>query len=277
MKGGKMTIKAGTPNAPNMMKGLFWGNFIESEAYTNWYQDVDCDNACQPAPPVDPCLPTDRKVTSFTLVNATTDQDIGPLNNGDVINLAFTGPISVRANVCSEANIESVKFQLNGNDYKKENIPFYTIAGDNNGNYNPWNIQPGVYTITAIPYSGDNATGTVGTSLSVTITIIGSSAKSEDEQSGGAISDGNEIEMNAYPNPFSERLNIEFTLTEDSRVNLEVFNLSGQRIGSLFEGNVKAGEMTRVEFRPATVSKGFIIYRLQTERGIYFGKAVMTE
>src|SRR6185295_16959967 len=85
--------------------------------------------------------------------------------------------MSVRVNGCHEVNIESVKFQLNGNDYKKENLPFYTIAGDNNGNYTPWNVQPGVYTIRAIPYSNDNATGTAGTDLSVTITIIGSAPK----------------------------------------------------------------------------------------------------
>lgn len=81
--------------------------------------------------------------------------------------------------------------------------------------------------------------------------------------------------LNAYPNPFSDKLNIEFTLTEDSRVKLEVFNLAGQRVAELFEGNVKAGELQKYEFTPDKFADGMFIYRLQTESGSYFGKAVM--
>src|SRR5688572_17658782 len=98
--------------------------------------------------------------------------DIGQLNDGDTINLAITPLINIRANVCLEGNIESVKFLLNGSFYVMENIPFYTVAGDNNGNYNAWNVQPGVYTINATPYSGNNGTGIIGTYNEITIVII---------------------------------------------------------------------------------------------------------
>lgn len=85
----------------------------------------------------------------------------------------------------------------------------------------------------------------------------------------------NELTINAYPNPFSSNLNIEFTLPEDSRAKLEIFNLSGQRIATLFEGDVNAGEPQLFEFNPATSCHCMFIYRLQTEQGSYYGKAVM--
>ncbi len=83
--------------------------------------------------------------------------------------------------------------------------------------------------------------------------------------------------LNAYPNPFNEKLNIEFSLPADAHVKVEIFNLAGQRIAELLEGNVKGGELNKVEFSPESVSEGMFIYRLQTEQGTYFGKAVMVK
>lgn len=272
LNGGKMTVSKGTLAAPNRMTGLFIANMVEAGDYTHWYQNNACDDCSAPAV----CSGNERKVYSFTLVNAAADADIGTLNDGDVINLAVTPSINVRANVCDEGVIESIRFLLNGSNYKMENIPFYTIAGDNNGNYLAWNIQPGVYTITAVPFSGNNGTGTAGIDHSVTITIINSSAaKMSIAQMPSFEKMASVTQINAYPNPFSDKLNIEFTLAEDSRVNLEIYNLAGQRIASLFEGNVKGGALQKFEFSPENSSDGMFIYRLQTEGGIYYGKAMM--
>jgi len=62
--------------------------------------------------------------------------------------------------------------------------------------------------------------------------------------------------LQAYPNPFSEKLNIEFTLPEDSRVKLEIFGITGERITDLFEGDVKAGALHQAEYEPSAVSHG---------------------
>jgi len=224
-----------------------------------------------------PCTTNDIRVSSFTLINANTDTDIGPLVDGAVINLALTGPINVRANVFCGEQIGMIRFKLNGVTYRNESTAPYSIAGDNpSGNYHAWNVQPGVYTILATPYSGANATGTVGTPLSITITIIGSAAKMDSQEQIPSLGEMESInQISAYPNPFTDKLNIEFTLPEDSRVNLEIFNLTGQRIADLFEGNVEAGELQKHEFTPDKLSDGMFIYRLQTENGSYYGKAVM--
>ncbi len=224
-----------------------------------------------------PCQVSDIAVTSFTLVDATLNTDIGPLADGAVIDLSATGPINVRANVFCGEHIESVKFGLNANSsFRIENIAPYALAGDNNSNYYNWNVQPGVYTITAAPYSGNNASGTSGTPLSITVTLIESALKMSGEGSlNSKESAEDEISLRAYPNPFKDRLAIEFSLPEDSKARVDVFNAAGQKIATLFEGDVKAAEMQKIKFIPGTISGGMIIYRLQTEKTTRHGKAVM--
>jgi hypothetical protein len=83
--------------------------------------------------------------------------------------------------------------------------------------------------------------------------------------------------LQASPNPFTDKLNIEFSLASASRVRVEIFNVSGQRITTLFDGDVKADELKKIEYSPATNCDCMVIYRLQTEQGTYFGRAVMVK
>ena len=75
--------------------------------------------------------------------------------------------------------------------------------------------------------------------------------------------------------PISNKLNFEFSLPEDCRIKLEIFSLAGQRVAVVFEGNVKGAELKKLEYNPAMNCDCMIIYRLQTEQGAYYGKAVM--
>jgi hypothetical protein len=84
-------------------------------------------------------------------------------------------------------------------------------------------------------------------------------------------------ELQSYPNPFSDKLTIEFTVAKNSKVRLEIFDVAGQRIATVFEGDVKPAELQKVQYKPATNCNCMIIYRLQTEQGTYFGKAVMAQ
>jgi len=47
-----------------------------------------------------------------------------------------------------------------------------------------------------------------------------------------------------YPNPFNPETNISFALPEDSRVNLKIYNLSGQLVKTLLDTNLPAGTYT---------------------------------
>ena len=70
-----------------------------------------------------------------------------------------------------------------------------------------------------------------------------------------------------YPNPFNLGTNIRFSLNRSERVKLEIFNLAGQRIATLADGERAAGDHTRHwngrDDTGAVVSSGVYFYRLR--------------
>lgn len=218
---------------------------------------------------------TVRVVSSFTLVNSTSDTDISILEDGAVIYLGSTPNVNVRANLCTTANTGSIRFKINGSTFKIENTAPFTLAGDNNGNYNRWNVSPGNYTLEAIPYSGSNASGSAGTGKSITFSVINGSAKTEMEQGADAEESG--ILLSAYPNPFRNEVNIEFMLPVDAIARLEIFGISGQQQLVVFEEEVKAGELHKIKYAPTAIESGVIFYKLVTTQGVYYGKALMVK
>ena len=111
-------------------------------------------------------------VTAFTLINADTDQDIGPLEDGDVLDLSkLPKNLNVRAGT-SPATVGSVSFSLDGSTFRSENVAPYALAGDASGDYWAWTPTPGTHTLTATPYSEKGGGGTVGASLTVSFNVV---------------------------------------------------------------------------------------------------------
>lgn len=128
-------------------------------------QNSDPDPDPEPEPPSN----GDIAVTSFTLINAATDQEIGTLNNNDEINLQETGnQLTIVAN--TSGNIKKVELNLNnGQITRTERSKPYTLAGDNSGDFAPANIPLGSNKITATPFDQDNNTGNA---LTVNFTVV---------------------------------------------------------------------------------------------------------
>ncbi|MFH2056190.1 MAG: T9SS type A sorting domain-containing protein, partial [bacterium] len=76
------------------------------------------------------------------------------------------------------------------------------------------------------------------------------------------------LEQN-FPNPFNPETNISFTLPKSGRVNLEVFNLLGQRVATLLDQELPAGNhqarWAGIDDRGQAVASGLYLYRLQAE------------
>ena len=64
-----------------------------------------------------------------------------------------------------------------------------------------------------------------------------------------------------YPNPFNPSTTVSFALPERSRVNLEVFNILGQRVVSLVDDQMEAGYHQSVW--NANVASGMYFYRIE--------------
>ncbi|MDT3696842.1 MAG: T9SS type A sorting domain-containing protein [Ignavibacterium sp.] len=65
-----------------------------------------------------------------------------------------------------------------------------------------------------------------------------------------------------YPNPFNPSTTINFSLAVDSKVSLKVFNVLGQEVASLLNGQMSAGSQ-KVSFDASSLNSGVYFYRLE--------------
>ena len=126
----------------------------------------------------------------------------------------------------------------------------------------------------SIPDSTGNDVYSAGFALTAgahTFTLSGSGVSidyvqliKEDVVSG--VADGTQpfafaLEQN-YPNPFNPSTTISFSLAKASNVNLTIYNVLGQRVGTLVNNHLDAGSHT-VNFNAAKFASGVYFYRLE--------------
>ena len=78
-------------------------------------------------------------------------------------------------------------------------------------------------------------------------------------------------ELSVYPNPFNPTTTFTVTLAEPNRVKLQVYNLLGQLVKELANGQTEAGVHTYT-FNAANLASGTYFYRLQIGEKIQKGK-----
>ncbi len=119
---------------------------------------------------------TAGEVTSLVLVNAKTNKPIGPLKDGDTIDLAKVGG---RLNVVAavRGQVGSVQFALDEKSkFRTESTAPFSLAGDTNGNFGNWTPSRGKHTIVATPFDQGQARGEQGRMLSVSFRVVGKPA-----------------------------------------------------------------------------------------------------
>jgi energy-converting hydrogenase Eha subunit A len=81
------------------------------------------------------------------------------------------------------------------------------------------------------------------------------------------------LEQN-YPNPFNPTTNIVFAVPVKSNVTLDVYNLIGQKIITLAEGEVEAGKHS-AQLNASTMSSGIYLFKLTAvgENGVQFSSS----
>jgi hypothetical protein len=173
--------------------------------------------------------PAAMRVTSFTLVNADTEKDVMTLNNGEKLYLnGLPERYNIRANVTGE--VGSVKLMLNSASRVENEAP-YALAGDRDGNYHAMSaFTPGIYNLSAIPYSEDNRGGTAGEELSIQFEVVGERENAISFTLVDAKYETDIMEINhgdvLYLNGLTDRLNIRADVHEGS-VGSVVLRLTG--------------------------------------------------
>jgi hypothetical protein len=70
-----------------------------------------------------------------------------------------------------------------------------------------------------------------------------------------------------YPNPFNPSTEIRFGLPAESFVTVRIYDVIGQEVANLFEGNLNAGVHT-IDFVPANLSSGVYLYRIDAGHNV---------
>jgi hypothetical protein len=69
-----------------------------------------------------------------------------------------------------------------------------------------------------------------------------------------------------YPNPFNPTTQITFSVDKTSRTTLEIFNLLGQKVVTLYDGIAETGTYYTVKFEAINLTSGIYFYKLQSEQ-----------
>ncbi|HAQ18082.1 MAG TPA: hypothetical protein DCR40_02485 [Prolixibacteraceae bacterium] len=83
--------------------------------------------------------------------------------------------------------------------------------------------------------------------------------------------------LKTYPNPFTERVNIEFSYMTDTHARLEIYNIAGSKLETLYDGPINGGEQYHFEYVPNLVSSQMVIYRLTMNGETRVGKMIYQE
>jgi gamma-glutamylcyclotransferase (GGCT)/AIG2-like uncharacterized protein YtfP len=230
--------------------------------------------------------PEELSVVSFTLINADTDQEIGPLTDDYVIDYAAIGTknINIRANT-NPSKVGSVILDLNGK-MKTESIEPYVLAGDQvkSSGIDYYAISPvltaGTYNLSATPYTSSGGGGTKGTALTVSFSVSSSmtaSAMGNFEEKANLSVTKKKDRLTSYPNPFIDRAHVEFTLAEPGDVTLEIYDMRGKLVAEVFSGASEAGEVRKFEFDGSKLANGVYVGRLTTNKHVTIHKLILNK
>ncbi|MBC7915074.1 MAG: putative Ig domain-containing protein [Pyrinomonadaceae bacterium] len=114
-------------------------------------------------------------VSGFSLIDVASNTSLGPLNEGDILDLSILpAQLSVRANVSSTSEpVESVVFAFNGNtNFRTENLQPYSLAGDINGKFSKINFPLGSNRLMATPFLLNGGKGQSGVSKTINFKIV---------------------------------------------------------------------------------------------------------
>ncbi|MGA9364126.1 MAG: T9SS type A sorting domain-containing protein [Bacteroidota bacterium] len=67
-----------------------------------------------------------------------------------------------------------------------------------------------------------------------------------------------------YPNPFNPSTLIEFVVPMSGHVTMTVYNVLGQEVATLFEGNAEAGRINTARFNASNLPSGLYFYTLRS-------------
>ncbi len=95
------------------------------------------------------------------------------------------------------------------------------------------------------------------------------------DEGGSGFANNHQVEgLEVYPNPFTNKTKIKYRLNTNSMVSLKIYNVNGQAIKTVVDGQQKAGQH-RITINRGDLNPGTYIYRLKTEKGVSNGRLLV--
>lgn len=216
------------------------------------------------------------KVTSFTVVDATTNKDIQTIQNGSTLGMnRLPRYINIRANT-SGSPLGSVVLDLTGTQTKNntDNTAPFSLFGDTNGDYAGWTTAIGNYTLKGTPFSSSGGSGVVGTGLTINFSIAKKQGTTTQQSAATlqttidadrVIPEGRgDFSISYQPNPFKQQFTIRMKNKGDSKLPFKLIDANGRTIISL--NDVQDGQTITVDKNTAPGVYFIIVGEEEKER-----------
>jgi hypothetical protein len=118
----------------------------------------------------------------------------------------------------------------------------------------------------------DNADPT--TPISGGSIVIHSPASKQDRTKSILIATPEDPVLHVYPNPFNEHLKFEFSHPESVHATINIYDLAGRKIKTVFTGNIIGGVMNDADFITNSIKEGLYIYKISLGEDVYVGNIV---
>jgi hypothetical protein len=112
------------------------------------------------------------QIEDFVLIDANTNEEVGVLKDGDVINKADYLPHGFSIKAATTPSTWSVRFDVNGSLENIDSKKPFAAGYEANASYRDLFWEPGEYTIVATPHSRKKSRGFKGNAKKVTITLV---------------------------------------------------------------------------------------------------------
>ena len=210
----------------------------------------------------------------FVLVDAETNSDLFPIEEGTELNLAeLPEKLNIRAAVMHPA--KSVRWLLIHKEtdleyYHLESVRPFSLFGDIDGDYLHGKLRQGTYILMANAFDQVEAHGNRGDTLLIHFHVTDQLNPSPTISDASISSSQNATEQPgtfglnaAYPNPFNPTTTIGFSLPISTHTSLVVYDMLGREVATLINDFKDAGKY-EIAFDADNLPSGKYLYRLST-------------
>lgn len=82
------------------------------------------------------------------------------------------------------------------------------------------------------------------------------------------------LNLSVYPNPFNDRLHFEFESQENVHILIEIYDLTGRKLETVFNQQIKGGEKYNVDFTPKSDETSMYLYQVKLGDKVYYNKVI---